>query len=74
MDEATSNIDEKTDEVIEKVIRSKLKGATIITIAHKLTSILDYDEILVFDKGRIVERGSSRELFNKKGVFYSMAN
>ena len=56
------------------MIRSKLEAATIISIAHKLTSILDYDEILVFEKGNVVERGTSKELFHQKGVFYSMIN
>ena len=43
MDEATSNIDEKTDGIIQSVIRRKLKGMTIISVAHKLKTIVDYD-------------------------------
>ena len=42
MDEATSNIDEKTDGIIQSVIRRKLKGMTIISVAHKLKTVVDY--------------------------------
>ena len=74
MDEATSNIDEKTDKIIESVIRTKMQGTTIISVAHKLMTVLDYDQILVFDHGVAVERGNSQELYKRKGVFYHMVN
>jgi len=48
MDEATSNIDEKTETIIKSVIREEFKNKTVISIAHKLLTVLDYDEILVF--------------------------
>lgn len=54
MDEATSNIDERTDKIIQSIIRKKLKGTTIITIAHKLSNILDYDRIIVLERGSIL--------------------
>lgn len=72
MDEATSNIDQKTDELIQSIIRKRLTGCTLITIAHKLANILDYDQILVFENGEIIERGTGQELIKAKGVFYQM--
>jgi ABC-type multidrug transport system fused ATPase/permease subunit len=49
MDEATSNIDQKTDEIIQRVIREQLKNTTVVTIAHRLDTIKDYDRIVVLD-------------------------
>jgi len=62
MDEATSNLDDKTDSIIQSVIRKKLHGVTVINVTKNITNILDYDQILVFDHGEIVERGTSKEL------------
>ena len=59
MDEAGSNVDEKTDAVIKSVVREYFKDTTLITIAHKLLTILDYDTIMVFENGEIVERGTA---------------
>lgn len=72
MDEATSSVDEKTDIILQSIIRKKLKGKTIITIAHKLTNILDYDQIIVLEDGTIAEQGISKDLFKSKGLFYEM--
>ncbi|KAJ6102982.1 hypothetical protein N7486_005409 [Penicillium sp. IBT 16267x] len=57
LDEATSNIDSKTDEIMQRVIREKFCNHTIISVAHKLDTILDYDRIVVLDAGRLVETG-----------------
>lgn len=54
MDEATSNLDTNSDEKIQNVIRSKFKNATIITVAHKLDTVTDYDRVIVMEKGYIV--------------------
>lgn len=54
MDEAVSSLDEKTDRILQSIIRKKLKGTTIINVAVKITNILDYDEILVLEKGEII--------------------
>ena len=53
MDEATANVDIKTDRLIQEVIRDKFKDSTVITIAHRLNTILDYDKVLVLDDGRV---------------------
>ena len=55
LDEATANVDMKTDRVLQDVIRSKLSGRTVLTIAHRLETILDYDKVLVMDAGKVVE-------------------
>ncbi|XP_020629938.1 multidrug resistance-associated protein 4-like [Orbicella faveolata] len=60
MDEATANVEFKTDRLIEKVIRDKFKDSTVITIAHRLNTILDYDKMLVLDDGRVVGSITSR--------------
>ena len=70
MDEATSNIDPNTDTKLQKVIRNEFKGSTIITIAHRLNTILDYDRIFVLDKGLLKEKGTIKELMKKKEIFY----
>ncbi len=72
MDEATSSIDQKTDSTIRSVMQRQLNGKTVIAIAHKLLTILDYDEVLVFDQGVIVERGTPKGLIEKQGRFYEM--
>ncbi|OOQ90525.1 putative ABC multidrug transporter [Penicillium brasilianum] len=57
LDEATSNIDAKTDDIMQRVIREKFCNHTIIAVAHKLDTILDFDRVVVLDAGRIVETG-----------------
>ena len=69
MDEATSSVDIRTDQLIQKAIRTKdglFSDATVITIAHRLNTVIDYDRILVLDYGCIVEYGEPRVLLNKK--------
>jgi ABC-type multidrug transport system fused ATPase/permease subunit len=65
MDEATASIDYNTDNKIQETIR-ELKS-TIITIAHRLQTIVDYDKVLVLDKGEVVEYGHPHELLKKEG-------
>lgn len=58
LDEATSNLDRETDSFIQNCIKAKFKSVTVITIAHRLNTIIDYDRVVVMDKGQIVEVGS----------------
>lgn len=74
LDEATANIDPKTDSLIQKTIREKFVNCTILTIAHRLDTILDSDKILVLDDGNVIEFDSARNLLqNKKSKFFNMA-
>lgn len=55
LDEATSNVDMKTDSFIQNVIATEFKNTTLITIAHRLATVADYDRIVVMQEGSIVE-------------------
>merc|ERR1712071_451037 len=73
MDEATASIDNETDATIQRMIRENFQDATVLTIAHRLNTIMDSDRILVLDDGHIVEFDSPRNLLSKTdGHFKSM--
>ena len=55
LDEATASVDQATDERIQQALRSEFKESTLITIAHRLRTIMDYDKVLVLDEGKVVE-------------------
>lgn len=71
-DEATSSVDLETDARIQETMRSAFKGKTIVTIAHRLGTIVGYDRVVVLGNGGILEYGSPRELWERKGVFWEM--
>ncbi len=73
-DEATSSLDSKTEQKILSNIDEVSKGTTTLIIAHRLSTIVAADEILVLEKGRIVERGSHRDLVRLGGVYQTMWN
>nr|NP_995693.1 Multidrug-Resistance like protein 1, isoform I [Drosophila melanogaster]AAS64696.1 Multidrug-Resistance like protein 1, isoform I [Drosophila melanogaster] len=74
LDEATAAVDLETDDLIQKTIRTEFKECTVLTIAHRLNTILDSDKVIVLDKGQIIEFASPTELLdNPKSAFYSMA-
>lgn len=74
LDEATAAIDLETDDLIQKTIRTEFKDCTILTIAHRLNTIMDSDKVIVLDKGMIVEFDSPGTLLkDTEGIFYSMA-
>ena len=72
MDEATANVDFKTDHLIQEVIRHKFKDSTVLTIAHRLNTIMDYDKVLVLDGGRVVEFDNPEVLIRNGGLFAEM--
>lgn len=75
LDEATAAIDHNTDDLIQKTIRSEFGECTVLTIAHRLNTIMDSTRIMVLDFGRIVEFDKPEVLLaNKNSIFYSMAN
>ena len=68
LDEATASVDHVTDKAIQASLRASLAvGTTVLTIAHRLVTIADYDHILVLDAGRVVEQGRVKELLDKHG-------
>ena len=69
MDEATANVDFKTDNLIQQVIRHKFKDSTVLTIAHRLNTIMDYDKVLILDGGRVVEFDKPEILIQNGGMF-----
>jgi ABC-type multidrug transport system fused ATPase/permease subunit len=72
IDEATANIDLKNDELIQKVIREKFKESTVLTIAHRLTTLTSVDKIVVMGEGRVLECGSPESLLNAGGIYSQM--
>lgn len=75
MDEATANIDFQTEDKIQKVLMSQFKNDTIVTIAHRINTLISYDRILVLDKGEIVEFDEPGKLLNNQNsLFFKLYN
>ncbi|KAG0232674.1 Canalicular multispecific organic anion transporter 2 [Actinomortierella wolfii] len=75
LDEATAAVDMQTDELIQRTIRTEFKDRTILTIAHRIKTIVDSDKILVLEKGRVAEFDSPKVLLqNKDSIFTSLVN
>ncbi|XP_026991190.1 multidrug resistance-associated protein 1 isoform X3 [Tachysurus fulvidraco] len=73
LDEATAAVDVETDELIQSTIRTQFEECTVLTIAHRLNTIMDYTRVLVLDKGQMVEFDSPSSLIAQRGIFYKMA-
>ena len=72
LDEATSSVDTRTERLIQAALEQLLAGRTSFVIAHRLSTIRSADEVLVLDKGKIIERGGHDELLERKGFYYDL--
>ena len=72
LDEATANVDTRTEKAIQDAMQRVMENRTSIVIAHRLSTIRDSDLIVVMDHGEIVENGSHTELFERKGRYYEL--
>ena len=72
LDEATSSIDTRTEAIVQSGMDALMKGRTVFVIAHRLSTVQNSDVIMVLDHGRIIERGSHRDLIAQKGTYYRL--
>jgi ABC-type multidrug transport system fused ATPase/permease subunit len=72
LDEATSNVDPRTEALLQEALHTLLVGRTSLVIAHRLSTIRAADQVLVVDDGRIIERGRHEELLERRGAYYRL--
>ena len=72
LDEATSSIDTRTEAIVQRGMDKLMEGRTVFVIAHRLSTVMDSDVIMVLDHGRIIERGSHEKLIAEKGTYYRL--
>jgi len=72
LDEATSSVDTRTELLIQEALRGLLQGRTSFVIAHRLSTIRNADRVLFIQNGRIVERGTHKDLLTKQGAYYEL--
>jgi ABC-type multidrug transport system fused ATPase/permease subunit len=75
LDESTSAIDADSDQLVQRVVREQMADKTILTIAHRLDSIMDYDRVMVLEKGEIIEFDTPAKLLkNPSSALYALCN
>ena len=72
LDEATASLDPENEVLVQKAIAKLVEGKTVIMIAHRLRTVVDADQILVLDNGRLVEHGTHDELMKKNGLYHKL--
>jgi subfamily B ATP-binding cassette protein MsbA len=72
LDEATSALDSKSEKAVQQALELLMKSRTSIIIAHRLSTVIHADLIVVMDKGRMVESGTHNELLEQKGMYYNL--
>lgn len=74
MDEATASVDTETDGMIQNTVKTCFASRTVLTIAHRLDTVLECDRVLVMDQGKVVEMDSPKNLLeNPNGAFFKLA-
>ena len=69
LDEATSSLDTRNEKLVQSAIAKLMKGRTTIVIAHRLSTVVNADKIIVLDEGKVVESGTHKQLLSKKGKY-----
>ena len=72
LDEATSSIDTRTEAIVQRGMDKLMEGRTVFVIAHRLSTVMNSDVIMVLDHGKIIERGSHAKLIEEKGTYYQL--
>ena len=72
LDEATSSIDTRTEAIVQRGMDKLMEGRTVFVIAHRLSTVMNSDVIMVLDHGKIIERGNHEKLIKDKGVYYQL--
>ena len=72
LDEATSSIDTRTENIVQQGMDNLMKGRTVFVIAHRLSTIRNSDAIIVLEHGKIIERGDHKDLIKQKGTYYQL--
>jgi ATP-binding cassette subfamily B protein IrtB len=72
LDEATASLDPENESLIQQAISRLISGKTVVVIAHRLRTIVDADQIIVLNEGRLEEQGTHRELFDKNGLYHKL--
>ncbi|MEI9959191.1 MAG: hypothetical protein WDM90_23415 [Ferruginibacter sp.] len=74
LDEATSSIDTRTEQIIQKGMDQLMQGRTSFVIAHRLSTVRNADAIMVLENGEIIERGNHEALLKQKGKYFELYN
>ena len=72
LDEATASLDPENEVLVQKAIAKLVEGKTVIMIAHRLRTVVDADQILVLDNGKLVEYGTHEKLMKKNGLYHKL--
>jgi ATP-binding cassette subfamily C (CFTR/MRP) protein 4 len=74
LDEPTANVDARTDKLLQEAVAKSFEGATILAVAHRLDTVIDYDKILVLGSGGVLEYDTPHTLIMMGGAFCSMVH
>jgi ATP-binding cassette subfamily B protein len=74
LDEATSSLDGESEETIRKALEDLMRGRTVIAIAHRLSTLRNFDRILLLQKGQLIEDGAPEALMRRHGAYYQLVD